>query len=324
MARYKHRYQSWIRDYFSFTKWQRRALMILIPAVVVVALLPWYWQLRQPAQAASPAELQAVTEWVNADEYRADSSDSYDDRSNQFRQPTRTSDATAASYFYFDPNTASLADWQRLGVRPKAAAGIQKYLSKGGRFRQPDDLLKMYSLPPDQARALIPWVRIASTASTTPATAAARPDSQWASRRSTDYKPRSMAPIDINTADTSAWIALPGIGSKLASRIVNFREKLGGFSSVAQVAETFGLPDSTFQKIKPRLLPGRGPYRLLAINSATADELKTHPYIRWNLANAIVQYRQQHGRYQSLADVRKIAIADEATLDKLAPYLSFQ
>lgn len=324
MARYKHRYQSWIRDYFSFTKWQRRALMVLIPAIIVVALLPWYWQLRQPAQAAGPAELQAVTEWVSADEYRADSSDSFDDRSNQFRQPARSSDATAASYFYFDPNTASLTDWQRLGVRPKAAAGIQKYLSKGGRFRQPDDLLKMYSLPPDQARALIPWVRIASIASTTPASAAARPDSQWASRRSTDYKPRSMAPIDINTADTSAWIALPGIGSKLASRIVNFREKLGGFSSVAQVAETFGLPDSTFQKIKPRLLTGRGPYRLLAINSATVDELKTHPYIRWNLANAIVQYRQQHGRYQGLADVRKIAIADEATLDKLAPYLSFQ
>jgi competence ComEA-like helix-hairpin-helix protein len=324
MARYKYRYQSWIRDYFTFTKWQRRALMVLVPAIVVVALLPWYWQLRQPPQAANQAELQAVTEWVNAREYKADMSDAYDDRSNQFRQPARNTETSVASYFYFDPNTASLADWQRLGVHPKAAASIQKYLHKGGRFRQPDDLLKIYSLPPDQARALIPWVRIAGNARTTPAAATAQPDSQWASRRSTDYKPRAIEPIDINTADTSAWIALPGIGSKLANRIVNFREKLGGFSSVAQVAETFGLPDSTFQKIKPHLLPGSGPYRLLPINSATADELKSHPYIRWKLANAIVQYRQQHGRYQSLADLRKIAIADEATLEKLAPYLSFQ
>ncbi|MCU0334922.1 MAG: helix-hairpin-helix domain-containing protein, partial [Chitinophagaceae bacterium] len=87
--------------------------------------------------SAGRCELQAVTEWVNADADRADSSDQYDDRSNQFRQPARSSEATAASYFYFDPNTASQADWQRLGVREKAAAGILKYVSKGGRFRQP-------------------------------------------------------------------------------------------------------------------------------------------------------------------------------------------
>ena len=56
--------------------------------------------------------------------------------------------------------------------------------------------------------------------------------------------------IDVNTADTSAFISLPGIGSKLAARIVTFREKLGGFYSVEQIGETYGLPDSTFQKIK--------------------------------------------------------------------------
>jgi DNA uptake protein ComE-like DNA-binding protein len=59
--------------------------------------------------------------------------------------------------------------------------------------------------------------------------------------------------IDINSADTTSFIALPGIGSKLAARIINFRDKLGGFYSVAQVGETFGLPDSTFQKIKQYL-----------------------------------------------------------------------
>jgi competence ComEA-like helix-hairpin-helix protein len=55
--------------------------------------------------------------------------------------------------------------------------------------------------------------------------------------------------VDINTADTTTWIALPGIGSKLSQRIVNFREKLGGFYKVEQVGETFGLADSTFKRL---------------------------------------------------------------------------
>ena len=59
--------------------------------------------------------------------------------------------------------------------------------------------------------------------------------------------------IDVNTADTTAFISLPGIGSKLAARIITFREKLSGFYSVEQIGETYGLPDSTFQKIKQYL-----------------------------------------------------------------------
>ena len=59
--------------------------------------------------------------------------------------------------------------------------------------------------------------------------------------------------VNINTADTSAFIALPGIGNKLALRIVNFRDKLGGFYSIDQIGETYGLPDSVFRKIKPIL-----------------------------------------------------------------------
>ena len=100
--------------------------------------------------------------------------------------------------------------------------------------------------------------------------------------------------VDINKADTSAFISLPGIGNKLALRIVNFREKLGGFYSIDQIGETYGLPDSSFQKIKPFLKLETSLLKKFNINSATKDEMKLHPYIKWNLANAIVEYRNQH------------------------------
>jgi competence protein ComEA len=132
------------------------------------------------------------------------------------------------------------------------------------------------------------------------------------------YTPKQ---IDINKADTTVWISLPGIGSKLANRIVNYREKLHGFISVEQVAEVYGLPDSVFQNIKPLLFVSENSIEKVNINTASKEELKS-PYINYNLANIIYQFRIQHGAYQSLEDLKKIMLIDEALYSKITPYLS--
>jgi competence ComEA-like helix-hairpin-helix protein len=127
--------------------------------------------------------------------------------------------------------------------------------------------------------------------------------------------------IDVNSADTAAFIALPGIGSKLASRIINFRDKLGGFYSIDQIGEIYGLPDSTFQKIKPYLKLEKIELKKININTATKDEMKSHPYIKWALANAIVEYRNQHGNFSSLEDLKKISLITDELFNKLEHYL---
>ncbi|RYZ57831.1 MAG: helix-hairpin-helix domain-containing protein, partial [Chitinophagaceae bacterium] len=128
--------------------------------------------------------------------------------------------------------------------------------------------------------------------------------------------------ININEADTAAFISLPGIGAKLSARILSFREKLGGFYSVEQVGETYGLPDSTFQKIKGRLQVDEGRIRKINVNTATKDELKLHPYVRWQLANVIVEYRNQHGAFKSLEELKNIVLIDEGVFEKIRHYLS--
>ncbi len=117
---------------------------------------------------------------------------------------------------------------------------------------------------------------------------------------------------------------MPGIGSKLAQRIINFRDKLGGFYAVQQVTETFGLPDSTFQKIKTRLAINGKAVKQININTASLDELKVHPYIRYNIANSIVQYRSQHGNFTSVAVIKNIMLISDDLFNKLEPYLSVQ
>lgn len=128
--------------------------------------------------------------------------------------------------------------------------------------------------------------------------------------------------IEINTADTTAFIQLPGIGSKLASRIVLFREKLGGFYSVKQIAEVYGLKDSVYRKILPYLRCNAASVKKLHINVVGKDELKQHPYIRWKIAEAVVAYREQHGIFDSFNDLIKINLIDSVVLTKMIPYLS--
>jgi competence protein ComEA len=108
----------------------------------------------------------------------------------------------------------------------------------------------------------------------------------------------------------------------LANRIVSFRQKLGGFYSVDQVAETYGLPDSTFQHLKPTLQCHPTELQKININTADANILKQHPYIKWTLANAIVQYRNQHGSFRSVDDLQQVVLLTPVLFQKLKYYLT--
>ncbi|HSR37463.1 MAG TPA: helix-hairpin-helix domain-containing protein, partial [Phnomibacter sp.] len=250
MPRYQHRFQHWLKDYFLFSKWQRRAILLLVLIIVTCLGLQAWWKQRGALafEQAPPLVMQEV-EALAA--YEPDSNQAEETASASWREPVATN-REPAQYFAFDPNTATAQELLQLGMPAKAVQALLKYRAKGGRLRQPEDLLKIYSLPKTTATALVPWVRIAAV-----------PDNKTYTyhRDSFANRPARPAPasVDINTADTTALIALPGIGSRLAARIVNFRDKLGGFYSINQVAETYALPDSTFQKIRSRLVLSSGP-----------------------------------------------------------------
>mgnify|MGYP003739316811 CR=1 FL=1 len=236
---------------------------------------------------------------------------------NQFPEKNYYPDVVKGELFYFDPNTISIEDWKRLGIREKTANTIHNYISKGGHFYKPEDIGKIWGLHEDEVKRLLPFVRIAAK----PESSNRNYESQ--AKDKTYEKPSyTIRPCDVNYSDTAAFIALPGIGSKLAARIVAFREKLGGFYKIDQLGETYGLPDSTFQKIKNRLVIGSNNVKKLNINTATVDELKVHPYIRYNIANAIVQYRTQHGNFSLVSDIKKIMMITDEIYEKASPYLT--
>ena len=307
-------------NYFTFTKKERRGTIILLLLILFFITLPFLYPLfikPKPADTSTFKNEIVTLKIKQQDTVKQFTQRNFDEENYQnYYQPSEKNYIKnfKGELFYFDPNTATTADWQRLGLRDKTIATIQNYLSKGGRFYKPEDIGKIWGLHPDEVQRLIPYVQITPKENNYP-----KKDYET---KTFDKPKNTISVIDINNADTTTLIALPGIGSKLAQRIINFRDKLGGFYKAEQVGETFGLPDSTFQKIKPRLTINHLTIKQFNINTASVDEMKTHPYIRYNIANAIVQYRTQHGNFSSVTDLKKIMVITDDVYNKVAPYLS--
>jgi competence protein ComEA len=320
--------KEWISQYLVFSRKERMGLTVLLLLIAAVWLLPEIF-------GRSKEEDQELLK--RADSARLAMADS-------IAIPS-TGVLKIYTLFRFDPNTLDEAGWEKLGVRPKTIGIIKNYLAKGGRFRQAEDLGRIYGLRPDESMRLMPYVDIPANDKSDQYRAKYRGDPSGRYQDQSNYRDnksgrfpdqsvtyhsgianknsrrKEIQPFDINLADTGTLVDLPGIGSKLAARIVQFREKLGGFYSIEQVAEIYGLQDTIYRLIRPYLLLTAAMLRKIPVNSAGFDTLNAHPYIQSAEARAIVQYRKQHGAFESLNDLLKINILNAEWLEKVGPYL---
>lgn len=234
-----------LKDLFTFTKGERISVFILLALLLLFTIGPCYYK----QKFSSPVVDTALQKQLDVVLGNIPQDSSATDIKNDQQQLTTDS----AKLFYFDPNTLDADGFRQLGLRDKTINTIINYRNKGGHFKQPDDIRKIYGLKEDEASRIIPYVRIGSNAS----------EKTVATTEDKEEKPKSsIKKIDINTATEEDFKALPGIGDVLSKRIIKFRNSVHGFSSVNDISKTYGLSDSTFQVILP----------YLTISEATNDQ----------------------------------------------------
>ena len=133
-------------------------------------------------------------------------------------------------------------------------------------------------------------------------------------------KSRPMEPLELNALDSAELVRLPGIGPATAMKIIRYRERLGGYSGISQLAEIEGLPDSL---MKWFIITDTISIRQIQVNRATLAELRRHPYIDFYQARAIVEYRGERG---VIKGPEQLSFMEEFTaqdLERLLPYLDF-
>ena len=294
-----------IKDYFLFSKKERISIIILLILIVVILILPFLFSY----QTTHISINNVLQQNIIALQQNSDSLQQ--NNTSQFNQPINPT--TNSRLFYFNPNTINLDTWKKLGISEKTATTILKYVNKGGKFRKPEDLRKIWGLKKIDADRLVPYVQIMNVNNTL------QPNKDNSFK---EVAQKNTLSIDINTATVFDFKKLTALGYSLPYKIINFRDKLGGFISIQQVKETYDLTDSIFNVILPFLQLQTTTIKQLNINTAEEYELNKHPYIDKRLSKAIVTYRMQHGLYKSVQEIKNIAFVTQPVFDKILPYVT--
>ena len=222
-----------------------------------------------------------------------------------------------AERFVFDPNTADSTQLLRLGLQPWQVRNIYKYRAAGGIYRRKEDFAHLYGLTVGQYRELEPYIRISKDYA--PASTLVADSPQCADTLHYPQKLGEAETIELNTADTTLLRRVPGIGSYYARKIVQYRDRLGGFVSARQLDEITDFP----QQAKPYFTISTAQVRRLNINTLTLEQLRRHPYINYYQARAILDYRRQHGRIADLAELSLLRDFPEEAIERLRPYVAY-
>lgn len=191
---------------------------------------------------------------------------------------------------FFDPNLASLDELMMFGLSSRQASSIINYRTKGGSFRNKEDLKKMYNIPDSLYEELKEFIFIETDLYQERDRVGTASEVKRDRVGAISEVKGEM--IELNLADSLQLISLYGIGPYYASKIMEYREKLGGFYSAEQLLEIKGFESDRYSSISDKVYADKGMIKRLDLNEASKEELAAHPYIGSYMARGILRLRQ--------------------------------
>jgi DNA uptake protein ComE-like DNA-binding protein len=218
----------------------------------------------------------------------------------------------------FDPNTVIAEQLIAMGVPAKLSERWDKYRKSGGTFRKKEDIRKLFGMTDEVYLGLAPYAIF-----TTEVLETRRKVDSMATAATRSARPSKYL-IELNSADTALLVSLPRVGSKSAQRIVEYRQRLGGFRSLEQLKEVYGVDSLMFSVLTRELTLDTSFLIKLNINTVDLATLANHPYVGGKRrATILFNYRNAKGPIKSLEDIVKSKAIDPAFLSKLEPYIYY-
>lgn len=141
-------------------------------------------------------------------------------------------------------------------------------------------------------------------------------------RKTEKFQPGTI--VELNTADTTILKKIPGIGSTFARRIIKYRDLLGGFYTVEQLAEVYGIDEERYNAMKSWFSIDLSAISQLSVNQLSAKKLACHPYVSYKQARAIEHLVHQKGKLTGWENLSLLEEFSEFDHQRLNPYLSFE
>jgi competence protein ComEA len=291
------------KSVFVFTRSEIRGLIVLLMLIIILIGVRFYIHRSTPDFTIERFDA-GMTDEIN------DSIHSFS-HSWQNNWNVQEKGIISENTVKIDPNTAQFKELVKAGIPAQVAKNIIAYRSKGGRFLTPDDLLKIYGVD----SALFKRIQGILETSSIKHNAEEIPGRK---------KQLNTIMIELNHSDTAGLKRLPGIGSVLSARIIRFRNALGGFYSPHQLTEVYGISDSLYRIIARNVEVDTMLIRKINLNSASADDLKKHPYLEPFQVKAILSYRRLAGPFTRIEELTENYLIPVENFKKLRPYLEIK
>ncbi len=310
-----------IREFFFLRRGERRALlfvMLLLACIIVVR----YWLAWRPIPGdPDPAFYERMdelkTELLLAAELeqrrRNEERERFMEKRKIAEQPVM-GERKELRLFSFDPNTIPADSLRLMNLPGFVTENMMRYRSAGGIFRKPDDIGKIYGMDTSLYKELLPFVFIEQQGSDK-SSRQANPLSEFTTG-DTSFR------ISLNEADSALLTMIPGVGQAYSTRIIKYRELLGGFYNPEQLMEVYGMDSSRYSKLLKFCVVDSSMIRWIDLNSASFKELIAHPYIDRSETYAILHYRKYANKISDPEELLTNQIIDKERFKKIAPYLT--
>jgi DNA uptake protein ComE-like DNA-binding protein len=296
-----------LRKWFSFSKGERVAIITILALILLLILACLFRPSRKSLSDESLHNLDSLLALRRAAIEQ-----------QQQQQTEKPQEVAELHPFPFNPNTLTEEEWLQMGLTDRQVRNIMNYKAKGGKFYSKNDLGKLYTISEEEFAQLEPFIVLpevsrgkdtkstsqsgVSTGSTTAATAPA--------------EKKAVPIVDLNTVDSTTLVELPQIGPYTAGRIIEFREKLGGFVDKEQLRDVKGMDDARFAAIQPYINVGVVEIRKVDVNRADFKTLVHHPYLNYEQVKRIVNQREKRGMIKNWAQLEEL-IKEEGEVNPL-------
>ena len=294
-----------LRKWFSFSKGERVAIITILALILVLILACVFRPSRKSLTDESLHNLDSLLALRQAAI-----------ELQQQQQAEKPQEVAELHPFPFNPNTLTEEEWLQMGLTDRQVRNIMNYKAKGGRFYSKNDLGKLYTISEEEFAQLEPFIVLPEVARS----ASGKTSSKKQEKLSFEEKPKpekkAIPIVDLNTVDSTTLVELPQIGPYTAVRIIELREKLGGFVDKEQLRDVKGMDEARFAAIQPYINLGATEIRKVDVNRDDFKTLVRHPYLSYEQVKRIFNQREKRGMIKNWAQLEAL-IKEEGEVNPL-------
>ena len=296
-----------LRKWLSFSKGERVAIVTILAAIFVLILACLF---RPSPKSLSDDALHNLDSLLALRQAAVEL--------QQRQQAEKPEEVVELHPFPFNPNTLTEDEWRQIGLTDRKVRNIMNYKAKGGKFYSKNDLGKLYTISEEDFAQLEPFIVLPEVSRGKNTKSSEQ--SGFATGSTTAKPEKKPIPIvDINTVDSTTLVELPQIGGFMASRIIEFRDKLGGFINLEQLNDVKGMDSTRFATILPYLILNEVEVRKVDVNRADFKTLVRHPYLNYEQVKRIFNQREKRGMIKNWAQLEAL-LKEEGEVNPLLEY----